>query len=339
MQAPSWVLTILGSLVGGFMLFSSFTEKGAHQHAVAAAIPAGFAVLPYCFARAVSELPSSRIQIIGRLLPLAGARICAVGKLMILVVIVVVSAPLAALAVSTSCLPFPLPTSPQSPIVTMNIDPLASEHGQAQIWRQACEDGSGDMAVLMRITPTTTPTVFVCSISFTISQGGANLDTLVTNTPNGASQCGDITTATTFLLTQRFDPKTFRERAPFTVSHSGSPSSFAQVPAPTITILTQGCTVCSPGQVIGFRAHVTNAGAARPAEIRAGVRFPDGSIVPLFEIDRPLGPGETFDLVLIPDFVLPPGVAPPGAYVIEAAILEPALGLLWSRASTRLQVQ
>lgn len=241
----------------------------------------------------------------------------------------------AAAAPYTGCLPFPLPTTPQPPVFVLPLH-FFTEHGSAQLWRQACEDGSGNMALLMRVAPTT-PTLFVCSVSFDITQGGVAIDGLVTATPGGNSQCADITTTTTFLLLDRDEPKRFRERAPFSLSHDGSPPTFVQVPAPTITLINQGCTVCSPGQVVSVTAHVTNAGPALPSEIKAAVRFPDGSLVGLFDVDRPLGAGETFDLVMIPGFVMPPGITP-GIYVVEAAILEPEAGLLWSRASTRLVV-
>lgn len=51
-----WVLTMLGAVIGGGFLLSSFAASGAPQQAAAAAIGIGFAVLPYCFTRALSEL-------------------------------------------------------------------------------------------------------------------------------------------------------------------------------------------------------------------------------------------------------------------------------------------
>lgn len=55
-RAICWVLTLLGSVLGGGFLLSSFSAQGAPQQAAAAAIGVGFAVLPYCFAGALSEL-------------------------------------------------------------------------------------------------------------------------------------------------------------------------------------------------------------------------------------------------------------------------------------------
>ena len=52
-----WGLTLLGSLLGGVILvIGVFTANGAPQEAAAAAIALGCAVIPYCVARAISEL-------------------------------------------------------------------------------------------------------------------------------------------------------------------------------------------------------------------------------------------------------------------------------------------
>jgi sugar phosphate permease len=57
MRAILWVLTILGSLIGGLIFFLGFTSaKGAPQEAAAAAAGIAFGVLPYVCARAVDEL-------------------------------------------------------------------------------------------------------------------------------------------------------------------------------------------------------------------------------------------------------------------------------------------
>ena len=52
-----WVFTLLGSLLGGlFGVLGLLTAHGAPQEAAAAAIAVACAVIPYCFARAASEL-------------------------------------------------------------------------------------------------------------------------------------------------------------------------------------------------------------------------------------------------------------------------------------------
>jgi hypothetical protein len=48
------ILTILGCLCGGFTLLNTFmTANGAPQEGAGAAIAAAFAVIPYCFVRAI----------------------------------------------------------------------------------------------------------------------------------------------------------------------------------------------------------------------------------------------------------------------------------------------
>lgn len=51
-----WVLTAIGSILGGLVTLIGVTEaNGAPQEAAAAAIGIALAVIPYCLARAVSE--------------------------------------------------------------------------------------------------------------------------------------------------------------------------------------------------------------------------------------------------------------------------------------------
>lgn len=52
-----WVLTAIGSVLGVLtVVFGVMGAKGAPQEAAAAAIGIAFAVLPYCLARAASEI-------------------------------------------------------------------------------------------------------------------------------------------------------------------------------------------------------------------------------------------------------------------------------------------
>ena len=52
-----WVLTIIGSVLGGLViLVTPGSAKSAPQEAAGAAIGLSFAILPYCIARAVAEL-------------------------------------------------------------------------------------------------------------------------------------------------------------------------------------------------------------------------------------------------------------------------------------------
>ncbi len=61
MRVLFWLLAILGSLIGGFFIFIALTAtESAPQEASAAAIGLAFAVVPYCLARAYSELRKGR---------------------------------------------------------------------------------------------------------------------------------------------------------------------------------------------------------------------------------------------------------------------------------------
>lgn len=65
MAAFFWVLTIIGSVIGGLVVLVTLgSAKGAPQEAAGAAIGLSFAILPYCIARALSELgrPSQNIK-------------------------------------------------------------------------------------------------------------------------------------------------------------------------------------------------------------------------------------------------------------------------------------
>jgi hypothetical protein len=52
-----WALTVLSAVLGGVVVtFGVFAASGAPQEAAAAAIGVALAVIPYCLARAVSEI-------------------------------------------------------------------------------------------------------------------------------------------------------------------------------------------------------------------------------------------------------------------------------------------
>lgn len=51
-----WLLTLLCSLVGAFLLFEALGAEAAPAQAAAAAVACGFAVIPYVFTRAVEGI-------------------------------------------------------------------------------------------------------------------------------------------------------------------------------------------------------------------------------------------------------------------------------------------
>ena len=241
-------------------------------------------------------------------------------------------------ALPSTCFVPPLPAIVQSPSFTMEVF-FAGEHGRLDVWRQACQDGSGELAVLVRVTPIT-PKVFVCSLEFSITQNGIDIQGRATTTTSAGTApqfCGDVISPTTLLLFESPGEPEFRERASVTLTYNGTPVTSIPVPAPTVVVNATGCTDCGAGAVYGFTARVTNGGPAIAVELKTGIRLPDGSAVTLGDHVQVLAGGSATDVVLIPPSVLAAGV-PPGIYVVEAALLEPVLGINWTRSSVRVTV-
>ena len=239
-------------------------------------------------------------------------------------------------ALPSTCFVPPLPAIVQSPTFTMDVF-FGGEHGRLDVWRQACQDGSGELAVLVRVTPIT-PKVFVCSLDFSITQFGVEFDARATTTTSaaGAPQfCADVTSPTVLLLFESPGAPDFRERASFTLTYNGSPLTSTAVPAPTVVVTATGCTDCGAGNPIGFTAHVTNGGPPIAVELKTGIRLPDGTSLSLGDYTQVLPAGADIDVPLVPSTVTPAGV-PPGTYVVEAALLEPILGINWTRSSVKV---
>lgn len=60
MNKVLWIITAIGSVLGGLVAVAgSFAANGAPQEAAAAAMGVSLAVIPYCLARAYSELSNS----------------------------------------------------------------------------------------------------------------------------------------------------------------------------------------------------------------------------------------------------------------------------------------
>ena len=105
---------------------------------------------------------------------------------------------------------------------------------------------------------------------------------------------------------------------------------------PTLAVHALGCTTCHPGGTLGFEVHITNPGGPMLVELKTGARLPDRSTVTILERheEETIPPGVTV-IPLVAGLVLPAGI-PAGAYAIEAALLEPALGVTLSRSSVPL---
>ena len=58
-----WILTIVGAVIGGLIaVLGVFAVSSAPQQAAAAAIGVALAAIPYCLARAVSEMGALKSQ-------------------------------------------------------------------------------------------------------------------------------------------------------------------------------------------------------------------------------------------------------------------------------------
>lgn len=69
MKTFLYVVTILGGIIGGFILFGSFFMDSAPQQGAAAAMAVAFVVIPYCMARALEKARQEPLsETLGKLL-------------------------------------------------------------------------------------------------------------------------------------------------------------------------------------------------------------------------------------------------------------------------------
>ena len=252
--------------------------------------------------------------------------------------------PFTATALPATCLPSPLPATPIPPTFTLEMF-FFSDHARGTIWRQACQDGSGQVAVLIRLTAVTA-NPFVCTVSALIVQGGIQRDgTLATSTSGFPTICGDLFAPTTVVLLSSVAQPDYDETAAFTLIYDGTVATSVEIPAtapppppaglPTVIVVATGCTTCRPGDTLTLQMLITNPGAPMRVELKTGARLPGGAVVSILgrHEEEVVGSG----LTVIPLFalVLPAGI-PAGAYAIEAALLEPELGVTLSRSSLPL---
>lgn len=230
------------------------------------------------------------------------------------------------------CLPNPLP-APTAPVFSRDIQRF-SEQMHLDVWRVPCDGG---VALLMKVTPLT-PGPFLCEGDFSILQGGAPFAFALADA-SSPGFCEPLLAPRTFSLVPK--PPAYNVAAPLTIlfdSLSGM-SRFlaldvaAAVPPPTVTVVALGCTTCQPGDTLGFEVRITNPGGPMVVELKTGARLPDGSVVTILGryVQKTLAAGVTEIISLFSGFVLPAGTFPTGDYTIEAALLEPDLGVTISR--------
>jgi len=56
MRTLFWIFSLAGGVIGALFILTAFIQSSAPQQAAIAAIGIGIGVIPYCIARAVSEL-------------------------------------------------------------------------------------------------------------------------------------------------------------------------------------------------------------------------------------------------------------------------------------------
>jgi hypothetical protein len=239
--------------------------------------------------------------------------------------------------VPPTCLPT-LPTAPSAPLFTLDVT-ADGDQIHLEIWRQPCQDGSGQLAVLIRATPTSLAP-YLAGGFFTIIQDGHQIGgRLRSHTSTTESFGTDLLSPTTLVLTEALgSPTTFTEEDTFVLSWQGSPEVELEIPAqspppPVVHIVMTGCNPCKIGEFAKLHLHVTNPGPARFVEVKAGSHSPDGVTTFVFlgrYVERHIPSGESD--IDIPELFLPASL-PFGTYTIEAALLEPDFGTTLSRHS------
>jgi hypothetical protein len=250
------------------------------------------------------------------------------------------------LRVPTTCLPTPLPSQPVAPVYAFTVVRVLAHVG-LEFWRQACADGSGQTALLVRATPILGQAV-LCGSSLRIEQAGRPYGVvLYERLTDSFTFCTSVQEPVTLAVQEDFAVPSLDVLQSFTVVHlpstrmdipAGAP---APPPAPqaTVTITLSGCRVCSPGQFFRADATIQNGGVAATVELKLGARLP--GTIPVSLLNNP-----HTELTLAPDEIRPiplfagpfPSGVPVGEYAIEGALLEPELGETIHRHSVPFQV-
>jgi hypothetical protein len=246
----------------------------------------------------------------------------------------------AAEGAGTGCLSGPLPTTPVAPVFTRAVQ-TGSQHMLFTVWRQSCP--SGGSIVLLRVTPLTVGP-FLCDVNLGVIQSAAHFEARLTDDVATDNFCGTLSGARTFYVAPEpgsfaYDPQqafilffdTVEQSPRLAVLEVGpaGPTSPAPPSVAVILIDATHCIFCRPGDRVGFNAQVFNPGLPTLVEVKGGVRLPDGQILGLLSQTRTLPSGVTV-IPLLPSTVVPAGL-PTVDVRIEAAILEPELGLTLAR--------
>jgi hypothetical protein len=264
-------------------------------------------------------------------------------------------------AITPTCLPAPLPSSPRPPIFSMQAASFR-EQLRFDVWREPCQDNSGLIVPLLRATPLS-GTPFMCSSAFTVIQAGIQYDIRLLNSssPSSSSFCGDLFVPTTLLIAQSsFDPQ-FDDTQAFQLIFQGDSIytlNIAAVP-PSGWGLSLNQTAFRTGDTLRVGLGARNSGPVFIADFYFAVLLPDGVTVlfvtglspldgvvtrldadprtfrPLFaNVQLPQG----LDVTLADFFVYPfAGGEAPGAYTVFAVLTPRARSTMaaWTRATSR----
>jgi hypothetical protein len=246
-------------------------------------------------------------------------------------------------ALAPTCLPGGFPATPTPPVISVT-GYYFDESFYVDVWRVPCQDASGEVAVLLRVTPIT-PSPWVCSINFDFVQGGEHIDGRLLLPGSDAGFCGDVSEATTFSHERVLGPP-LDNKAAFTVvidpvTASRQPIQL-EVPAYAsqlgMAVVSTGCGPCSAGQLAQFHLRVENPGPPVTVELKTGIRLPGGAAVTLLglHVEETLGSGAV-DLPLAG--IIVPAEVPTGTYTVEAALLDPIFGTTLARHSLNVVKQ
>jgi hypothetical protein len=241
--------------------------------------------------------------------------------------IVALTLPLFAEALPASCLPTPLPAIPIAPTFAINLL-LFDSNTLATIWRQPCADGSGEVAVLLRLTPVTAVPTQVCSTRATIFQAGIQRNgRLSTSTSGSPLLCGPLSVPVTAVLLSEAGEPDYDETAAFRLIYAGTPVTFVDIPAGSSLPVALAGAAILPGSRAVQVGHTATAfatllaiggGIAIDCTI-APINAPEGTAfsyqqtnaanVPIGEPNTPVtipgGGGQSFVISLTPFAVFP----------------------------------
>jgi hypothetical protein len=112
-------------------------------------------------------------------------------------------------AIPPTCLPAPLPSLPRHPVFTSLAGTLPYPL-RFEVWREPCYDTPTRTVPLIRITPLSGGTPFICSVEFAVIQAGLQYDIRLTSSsdPFAPGFCDNMLVPTTLLIAQSsFNPQ------------------------------------------------------------------------------------------------------------------------------------